>query len=262
MLVRAMPAPATFSRRALSTGLLLAAGVLASCSSNDSTPVQPGPDPNPAPTPLYVVVGEPAVGVRINALLNELSDGAHVAGSFSAILTDSSGHTTFLPDARLNGVPLHEEFDPQGPPLRYTLDPGDVPGLGLDDTLRFEAIDGGSITQPFAFLMSPPSLTLPPDSTVFAGTEDITLEWKGAVERVILTLTDITGKRLSINLRVENYSGLHEVVVPGRDLAALNPGTLFVGADVLNTEIRIVNGSRIQNVSLETRQSRIWKLAP
>ena len=262
MLVRAMlaPAPSRFSRRALSAGLLLVAGVLASCSSNDTAPVQPGPDPSPAPTPMFTVVGDPHVAVRFNGLMNELSDSAALTGSFSATLRDSSGRVTFLPDVRLNGVPMVQEVDALGSPSRYTLDAAALTAQSLDDTLRFQAVDGGALTPPFTFLITPSHLTMPPDSTVLHDNVDITMPWSGVVERVIVTLTDLTGKRLSFNLRVENYSGLSQIVIPGRDLAELYAGDISVGTDVLDGEVRITSGSASQVITMETRQTRMWKL--
>ena len=264
MLSRAMLAPALsrFSCRALSAGLLLVAGVLASCSSNDTAPVQPGPDPNPAPSPMFSVVGDPHVAVRFNGLLSELSDSSAASGAFSAILTDSMGRRTFLPDVRLNGVPMVEEFDAFGSPSRYTLDASALPALSLDDTLRFEAVDGGAITPAFTYLITPSHLTMPPDFTVLHNDVDITMPWNGAVERVLVTLTDLTGKRLRINLQVENYTGLSQIVIPGRDLGQLYPGDISVGTDVLDGEFRVTNGSASQTVTMETRQSRLWRLAP
>ena len=263
MLSGAMLATASsrFSRRALSVGLLITAALLASCSSNDTAPVQPpGPDPNPAPSPMFSVVGDPHVSVRFNGLLNELSDSSAATGAFSAILTDSMGRRTFLPDVRLNGVPMVQEVDAFGSPSRYTLDASALPGLSLDDTLRFEAVDGGALTPAFTYLITPSHLTMPPDSTVLHNDVDITMPWNGAIERVLVTLTDQTGKRLRFNLQVENYSGLSQLVIPGRDLAQLFGGDIFVGTDVLDGEIRITNGSASQIITMETRQARLWKL--
>jgi len=265
MLSRAMSAtaPPRFSRRALSVGLLITAGLLASCSSNDTAPLQPpGPDPNPAPSPMFSVVGDPHVAVRFNGLLNELSDSTALTGSFSVTLRDSSGRVTFLPDVRLNGVPMVQEVDAFGSPSRYTLDAGALPALRMDDTLRFEAVDGGALTPPFTYLITPSHLTMPPDSTILHNDVDITMPWNGAVERVLVTLTDLTGKRLRINLQVENYTGLSQIVIPGRDLGQLFPGEIVVGTDVLDGELRITNGSASQIITMETRQARLWRLAP
>jgi len=265
MIAGAMLAPASsrFSCRALPAGLILMAGLLVSCSSNDTAPLQPsGPGPNPAPSPMFSVVGDPHVAVRFNGLLNELSDSSAATGAFSAILTDSMGRRTFLPDVRLNGVPMIEEVDAFGSPSRYTLDASALPGLSLDDTLRFEAVDGGALTPAFTYLITPSHLTMPPDSTVLHNDVDITMPWNGAVERVLVTLTDLTGKRLRINLQIENYTGLGQIMIPGRDLGQLYPGDISVGTDVLDGEFRVTNGSASQTVIMETRQNRLWRLAP
>jgi hypothetical protein len=262
MLVGAMlaPAPSRFSRRALSAGLLLLAGLVASCSNNDTAPLQPGPDPKPAPTPMFSVVGDPHVAVRFNGLLNEPSDSSALTGNFSVTLRDSSGKVTFLPDVRMNGVPMLEELDGLGQPSRYTLDAALLVGLTLSDTLKFQAVDGGTLSPPFTFLITPSHLTMPPDSTMLHDDTDVVMPWNGIVERVLVTVTDLTGRRLRYNLQVENYSGDSELTIPGRDFAAMFAGDIFVGTDVLDGEVRITNGSASQIITMETRQTRLWRL--
>ncbi|MEP7028964.1 MAG: hypothetical protein ABI960_10250, partial [Candidatus Eisenbacteria bacterium] len=160
----AMPNPnaPSFVRRALRAGLFLTAGILAGCSNHDSMPVAP-PNPHPAPAPMFRVVGEPRVAVRFIGFLTEPAGTSPLTGNFSVTLTDSIGRRAFLNDVRLNGVVMHQEVDAFGLPSRYTLDASELPGLALADTLRFEAIDGGDFTPPFAYLIVPSHLTLPPD---------------------------------------------------------------------------------------------------
>jgi hypothetical protein len=257
------PGTPNFARRALPLALLLGAGLLASCSSDNSTPVTPtSPNTGTAPSPMFTVVGEPRIAVRFTGLMNETSDTAAVSGAFTATLTDSTGRRTFLNDLRLNGVPMHQEVDAFGLPSRYTLDAAELPGLRLADTLYFEAVDGGEITTPFTYRIYPSHLALPDDSTRVSPDSDITVSWTGAVERVLITLTDLTGKRLRINLQTENYTGLTQLVIPGRDFAGLYPGDIQVGTDVLDAELVLGAGLRQQAVQIETRQNRLWRLAP
>ncbi len=266
MLVDAMPVPAPSSpaRRALHAGLFLTAGLLAACSSNTNAPVAPiVVNPHPAPVPMFRVVGEPRVAVRFAGSLTEPIGATGLTGTFSVTLTDSSGRRAFLNDVRLNNVPMHEEFDVvSGLPSRYLLDASEIPGLAFADSLRFEAIDGGDYTPPFSYLILPSHFTLPPDSTQLHTSQDLTLPWGGVVEHVIVTLADLTGKKLRFNLQVENFTGATEVFIPGSDLAGLYPGEIQVGTYVLDTELRVGASFRTQIVQMDVKQYRVWNLGP
>ena len=211
---------------------------------------------------MFSLVGDPRVSVRFSALLSELPDSVALTGSFGVIISDSTTQRTFLPDVRIDGAPLVQEVDQFGSPFRYTLDASALPTLRLADTLRLEVVDGGARTPPFTYVILPSHLTLPPDSTVLHAAEDLTLTWNGEVERVLVTLTDGIGRRLRFNLQVSNYTGLNQLLIPSHDMAQFAPGDLHVSTDVLDDEVRIVDGPTIHSVTMETRQMRVWRIAP
>ncbi len=260
-----MPDSATFltARHALAFALLLSAGALASCSSNSETPVTPPPvDDHPAPRLMFSVIGNPRVAIRFAGNLTETEGSLVPGGSFAVTVYDTVGRRVFLNDVRLNGIVMRKEFDGLGQPSRYLLDAIEVPGLVIGDTIRFEAVDGGAITPPFTYVIVPSHLRLPPDSTVLYEDENLRIPWTGSVERVIVTLTDSQGVRLRNNLQFENSTGQTALFIPARDLARLAVGDIQVGTDVLDTELIFNSGQFRQDVSFETRQSRLWRLEP
>jgi hypothetical protein len=270
MIVRAMSEAAISSRAraARFLGALFIAGALAlalaSCSSNPDNPIitQPPVDDHPAPNVMFHVVGDPRVAVRFTGNLVEAPGSLVPTGQFAVTVYDSVGRRIFLTDVRLNGVVMTQELDPNLQPSRYLLDPSALPGLAIGDTIRLEVVDGGVITTPFTYIIVPSHLTLPPDSTVIHKTANLVLPWTGAVERVLVNLTDSQGTRLRANLQLENYTGEHDLFIPARDLAGLSVGDVQVGTDVLDTELIINAGQLRQDVSFETRQSRFWRLEP
>lgn len=269
MIVRAMtgtPIPSR-ARPARLLGLLASAGalalLLASCSSNPDNPVAVPPvDDHPAPTIMFHVVGDPRVAVRFMGNLVETPGSLVPTGQFAVTLYDSVGRRIFLNEVRLNDVVMTQEFDTFGQPSRYLLDPAALPGLVIGDTIRFQVIDGGAITTPFEYVLVPSHLVLPPDSTVIHESANLRLPWTGAVERILVALTDTQGTRIRTNLQIENFTGEHELFIPARDLAGLAVGDIRVGTDVLDTELIINSGQLRQDVSFETRQSRLWRLEP
>jgi hypothetical protein len=262
MLVDAMPGPTSsnFFRRVFPAGLFLLAGLVASCSGDDPAPLQPGPDP--APSRMFSIVGDPRVSVRFSGSLREASDSTALTGSFTAVITDSTTVPTFLEEVRLDGVLMTRVVDAFGSPVKYTLDALALPPLSLDDTLRFQVVDGGAITPPFTYVIAPPRLELPPDGTILRNTGDITLKWNGAVERVQVTLTDIQGRRLRYSPQVSSMSGKNQLVIMGSDLVDFAIGSVLVGTDVLDDELMNAGSSTPQSVSVETRQSRVWRHQP
>jgi hypothetical protein len=249
------------SRRPLRALGLLGALVLASCSSDDPGPVAPGADGPPVNA--VSVIGRPHVALTFDGGVTERVSNGPLTGLFRVILSDSIGRRVFLPDVRLQDSTMTEERGTLDEPIQYVLDVGDrLPGLRLRDTLRFEVRDGGEVTPPFTVRIIPSMLTLFPDSTVITGHDDISIPWSGQVERVILALTDESGTRVRINLQVQNYSGLGHVVIPARDLAALQPGLILVGTNVLDTEVRVATGVPRLSITHETNQRRAWILRP
>ncbi len=244
-------------------GFLAALG-LASCSSDETTPLAPMPpgDDGP-PVNAVTVVGQPRVAVALDGGMTERLSGGPLTGVFRVILSDSIGRRVFLPDVRLQDSAMVEERDIFDNPSQYTLQvEAKLPTLRLRDTLRFEVRDGGAITTPFTIRITPSQLTLFPDSTVITGRDDIEVPWSGRVERVILALTDSRGTRVRTVFQLENYSGLRHVVIPARDLALLQPGVITVGTNVLDTEVRANTGVPRLSVSHETSQRRAWILQP
>jgi hypothetical protein len=262
MLFAAMAATPVQLRVLLSA--LACAGVLSSCSSHNDNPVVPKIDEHPAPTPMARLIGTPRVKVVFSGNLLESPGGGHVpAGTFSAVVYDSIGRRTFLGDVRLQGVPMRQAVDPQfSQPIRYVLEASELPPMAIGDSMRFEVVDGGAITPPFAYEMLPSYIVLPPDSTVVHESADLVLPWHGAIERVLVTITDAQSKRLRFNLQVENFTGEPKLFIPARDLAGLAVGELLVGTDVLDTEVIGATGANRQEFSFETRQQREWRLAP
>ena len=260
--------PAHFARGRARRALfpLLLAFALASCSSDDDPPLAPEvPDDgdDTPPSEAVIVIGDPRVAVTIDGGETEPSTGAPVTGQFRFILSDSVGRRIFLPDVRLQDSTMSQEYDPFGNPNLYiTVIQQRIPTTRMRDTLRFEVRDGGDVTPPFTVRVYPSQLDLPPDSTVLDGTADLVVPWSGRVERVILSLVDSRGMRLRVVFQLENYSGMKRVVVPARDLAALHPGPIQVGTNVLDTEVRLTAGSPRLAVSHETNQRRTWIYAP
>jgi hypothetical protein len=207
-------------------------------------------------------VGSPRIAVFFRGFMTEGAPGTTPVGQFAVTLIDSIGRRVFVDEARLNGILMQQEFDDLGLPARYLLTPGDVPGLAIGDTVRFEVIDGGDLTTPFTYVIVPSHLVMPPDSSVLRRSEDLELPWTGAIERVIVTINDRQGVRISVTQRFENYTGDDALFIPARDMAGLALGELQVGTDVLDTELVLLNGQLRQEVSFETRQSRIWRLDP
>jgi hypothetical protein len=271
MILRAMSEPTkstpsrtiTLPSGSLLSGLLLLAGFLASCSSNPKNPLTPSPpDDHSPPTSMFSVIGTPHVAVRFAATLTESPGTSTVGGMFSVTMYDSIGRRIFLNDVRLNSVPMHEEVDGLGLPSRYVLTGAELPGIAIGDTIRLDALDGGDFTPPFTYLIVPSHLTLPPSATVIHENQDLVLPFTGAVERVLLTLTDNQGKRLRVNLQLESYTGQNKIFIPARDLVGLAIGDIQVATDVLDTEVILENGQLAQDVTFETRQNRLWSLQP
>jgi hypothetical protein len=238
--------------------------LVASCSSDDSTPTAPiAPGDDGPPVNAVSVIGQPRVTVTLDGgVVERLADGP-LTGIFRVILSDSIGRRVFLPDVRLQDSTMTEERGPLDEPVQYTLQVENrLPELRLRDTLRFEVRDGGDITPSFTVRIIPSRLTLLPDSTVITGREDIEIPWSGQVERVILALTDESGTRVRFNLQLQNYSGLKRVVIPARDLALLQPGPIQVGTNVLDTEVRVNTGVPRLSITHETNQRRVWILEP
>jgi len=256
--------PRPSSRLPLRALGLLAALVLASCSSNDDSPTAPvAPGDDGPPVNALSVIGQPRVALTFDGGVTErLADGP-LTGVFRVILSDSIGRRVFLPDVRLQDTTMVEERDIFDNPSQYTLQVEDrLPELRLRDTLRFEVRDGGEVTPPFTVRIIPSKLTLLPDSTVITGRDDIEIPWSGQVERVILALTDARGTRVRTVFQLENYSGLKRVTIPARDLALLKPGIILVGTNVLDTEVRVSTGVPRLSVTHETNQRRAWILRP
>lgn len=256
--------PRPSSRRPLRALGLLAALVLASCSSNEDSPTAPvAPGDDGPPVNALSVIGQPRVALTFDGGVTErLADGP-LTGVFRVILSDSIGRRVFLPDVRLQDTTMVEERDIFDNPSQYTLQVEDrLPALRLRDTLRFEVRDGGEVTPPFTVRIIPSKLTLLPDSTVITGRDDIEIPWSGQVERVILALTDERGTRVRTVFQLENYSGLKRVTIPARDLALLQPGIILVGTNVLDTEVRVSTGVPRLSVTHETNQRRAWILRP
>jgi len=243
---------------------VLAALLLASCSSDDSTPLAPGsPGADGLPVNAVTLLGAPRVALSFDGgVVERVTDGP-LTGVFRVILSDSIGRRVFLPDVRLQDSTLTEERDSFGNPSQYVLQVEDrLPTLRLRDTLRFEVRDGGVITTPFTVRIIPSRLDLLPDSTVITGRDDISIPWSGQIERVILALTDTRGTRVRLVFQLENYTGLTHVVIPARDFAVLQPGIIQVGTNVLDTELRIGTGVPRLSVTHETNQRRLWILQP
>lgn len=211
---------------------------------------------------MFTVVGTPHVAVKFAASLTESPGTPDLGGMFSVTMYDSIGRRIFLNDVRLNSVVMHEETDGLGLPSRYLLTAAELPGIAIGDTIRLDALDGGDFTPPFAYVIVPSHLTLPPNGTVIHENQDLVLPFTGAVERVLLTFTDTQGKRLRVNLQIENYTGQNKIFIPARDLVGLAIGDIQVATDVLDTELILENGQLAQDVSFETRQNRLWSLQP
>ena len=243
---------------------LLGALLLASCSTDDSTPVAPiGPGDDGPPINAVSVIGQPRVALTFDGGVTERLSNGPLTGIFRVILSDSIGRRVFLPDVRMQDSSMTEERDIFDNPSQYVMQVEDrLPELRLRDTLRFEVRDGGAVTPPFTVRIIPSQLTLFPDSTVISGRDDIAIPWSGQVERVILALTDARGTRVRTVFQLENYSGLRRVVVPARDLAQLLPGVIIVGTNVLDTEVRANTGTPRLSVTHETNQQRAWILQP
>lgn len=249
------------ARTAGSVGLGLASALaLASCGSDVPAPLAPAPADTTSS--MLIIDGQARVSVALEGSLVEATSGGVLSGSFRAILEDSTGQRVFLPRVRMNGVALTEEIDGLGNPAQYTLDiPTALPGLTLADTLRFAIEDGGTVTPPFTLHMLPSHVELAPDSTVVVKGQSLRFRWSGRIERLILTLTDQFGTRLRANLAFENYSGLREATVPGRDLAPLAPGPLSVAAGITDSEARFA-GPRLVTLTYLSTQRRAWTLVP
>ena len=259
MLFAAMEAPSTRHRLLL---LALLAAALSSCSSNSDNPVVPPPPSDEgAPAKMVTLIGSPRVKVLFVGNVLE-TPGLPASGTFSVVVFDSIGRRTFLGDVRLEGVPMHAEVDQFGQPARYLLDVAEMPGIGVGDTIHFDVLDGGALTPPFSYVILPSYLTLPADSTVLHQSDDLVLPWTGAVERVLVSITDEQSKRIRFNYQVENYTGGTKLTIPARDLAGLSPGEVFVGINVRDTEVLGEAGQTLQQFDLETRQNRSWLLEP
>jgi len=259
MLFAAMEASVNRIRALL---FVLLAATLSSCSSNSDNPLTPPPPDDGAPSLMVTIIGAPRVKVLFKGNLIEPGNQAEVTGAFSVAITDSVGRRAFLGDVRLQGVPMHEEFDGLGQPSRYTLDVSELPGVGIGDTLRFDVLGGGGLTPPFSYRILPSYVILPPDSTVIHQSQDLVLPWTGAIERVLVTVTDITTKRLTFNYQVENYTGGSKFTIPARDFAGLYVGPLFVGTNVRDSEDILSDGQALQSFELITHQDRTWILKP
>ena len=259
MLFAAMEASVNRIRALL---FVLLAATLTSCSSNSDNPVAP-PSGEGAPSPMVTIIGSPRVKVDFNGNVLESRDQPSTGGSFTVVIFGSDTFPTFLKDVRLQGIPMHEEVNNLGEPFRYTLPVSEIPGLEVGDTVHFDVLDGGDQTPPFSYRIVLPHVILPPDSTVMHQSKDLFLPWTGAVERVLVTVTDITNKRLTFNYQVENYTGGTGFTIPARDFAGLyEPGPLFVGTNLRDDEELITDGQALQTFGLITRQDRVWLLEP
>lgn len=256
MLVAAMEAPKTRTSVLL---LALLAATSLSCSSDSDNPVTPPVDEGDSPIVMARVIGSPRVKVTFLGDITESPGVPDPSGAFSVIIYDSTGRVTFLVDLRLEGVPMHAATDGT---TRYLLDLDEIPGFQVGDSLHFDVVDGGTLTPPFSYVILPSHLTLPADSAVVHQSQDLVLPWSGAVERVLVTISDTQSKSIRYNYQVSNYTGATKLTIPGRDLAGLKPGRLFVGTDVRDTEDIGESGQTLQHLELETRQSRSWQLAP
>src|SRR5688572_14077242 len=148
----------------LAAGLVLAC-LLASCGSDDPSPLAPVPEDTTS-SMLYVI-GVPRVSVTLDGNLVENASSGELTGTFRAIVEDSTGRRIFLPHVRMNGAPLVDEVDGLGEPAQSTIDIATaLPDLRLDDSLAFVVADGGAITPPFTVGIVPPRVELLPDSTV------------------------------------------------------------------------------------------------
>jgi len=239
--------------------LALLAATLSSCSSDPDNPVTPPLDDEDAPIVMAKVIGSPRVKVSFRGDMTESPGVPDPSGAFSVTVYDSTGRTAFLVDLRLEGVPMHPATDGT---TRYLLNLSEIPGFQIGDSLHFDVVDGGTLTPPFSYVILPSHLTLPPDSAVVHQSQDLVLPWSGAVERVIVTISDTQSKSISFLYRVSNYTGATKLTIPARDLAGLKAGELFVGTDVQDTENLGATGQTLQQLDLETRQSRAWHLAP
>jgi hypothetical protein len=256
MLVAAMEALKTRTRLLL---LALLAATLSSCSSDSDNPVTPPVDAGESPVVMARVIGTPRVKIVFLGDLTESQGAPALRGAFSVVVYDSTGRSTFLVDLRLEGVPMHAATDGT---TRYLLDLAEIPGFQVGDSLHFDVVDGGTLTPPFSYLILPSHLTLPADSAVVHQSQDLVLPWNGAVERVLVTISDIQSKSIRYNYQVSNFTGATKLTIPARDLAGLKAGPLFVGTDVHDTENIGASGQTQQQLDLETRQSRSWQLAP
>jgi len=255
MLVAAMEAPKTRTSVLL---LALLAATLSSCSSDSDNPVAPPVDEG-TPIVMARVIGSPRVKVSFLGDITESPGVPDPSGSFSVTVYDSTGRVTFLVDLRLEGVPMHPATDGT---TRYLLDLDEIPGFQVGDSLHFDVVDGGTLTPPFSYVILPSHLTLPADSAVVHQSQDLVLPWSGAIERVLVTISDSQSKSIRFNYQVSNYTGGTKLTIPARDLAGLRAGPLFVGTDVRDTENIGATGQTLQQLDLETRQSRAWQLAP
>ena len=240
-------------------GLALAA-VLGACGSDDPAPLQPVAADTTSS--MLAIDGVAHVSVSMDGSLVEAASGGALTGTFRAILEDSTGQRVFLPRVRLNGATWVEESDGLGNPSQLTLDIATaLPDLALTDTLIFAVEDGGTTTPPFRLLLSPSRVELAPDSTVVTRGQSLRFRWSGRIERLILTLTDRFGTRVRANLVFENYSGLREVTLPGRDLVPLAAGPLQVAASITDSEARFA-GPRLVSLTYQSTQRRTWQLVP
>jgi hypothetical protein len=246
------------ARPALLVALLVLAGALASCSDDETPPMAPVTGDDPPPTSLLTIVGDPHVAVNLTGFMREIFDHAPLTGNFRITLNDSVGRRIFVPGVNLNGVPLTADTLS----VQYTLDVATMSGFTLADTLHFAVTDGGDVTPPFEYVIVPSHVFLPDDSTVISQGADLVLKWNGIADRVIITLIDSQGMSLRINLQVENFSGLSKLTIPARDLALLTTGRITVGANLLDTELRLSPDLRRQQVSFQATQERTWFLEP
>jgi hypothetical protein len=177
MLFAAMEAPSTRIRAFL---LALLAATLSSCSSNSDNPLVTPPAGDPPPNNMVTIVGSPRVKVLFTGNVLETVGVPEASGQFVVVIFDSIGRRAFLPNVRLQGVPMHEEVDGLGQPVRYVLDVSEMPGVGVGDTLHFDVADGGLLTPPFSYVILPSYMTLPADLTVVHESQDLVLPWSGA----------------------------------------------------------------------------------
>jgi len=242
---------------ALFVALVLLAGALASCS-DDETPVTPKTGADPPPTSLLTIVGDPHIAVNLTGFMREITDDAPLMGNFRITLNDSVGRRIFVPVLNMNGFPLIADTVS----AQYTLDVATMVGFTLADTVHFAVTDGGEATPPFEYVIVPSHVFLPDDSTVVSKGSDLTLKWNGIADRVLITFVDSQGMSLRINLQVENFSGLSKITIPARDLSLLTSGRITVGANLLDTELRLSPDLRRQQVSFQATQERVWFLEP